>query len=162
MHTDEITQLIEAKIRDGATDDEILVAALAHIQATRQQIEQRAARTKEISGFIWHVFIDPRGNRVRVRSADMEAFCIENRLDIKRMTELSNGGIAGLADYRGYKRDKGTGQWINGSAYRTKPEPSDDTDMGHTKQTTKQMFPRRKPQPLGPVVTYTPKGTNQP
>jgi hypothetical protein len=157
VQIDEVSQLIQDKIRDGATDDQILAAVLAHIQATRQQIEQRAARNKEIAGFVWHVFIDPHGQRVRVRATDMEAFCTENRLDIKRMTELSNGGIGGLSEYRGWRRDRGTGQWINGSAYRDKPELPDEDHDSRIKPIG-LMFPKPKPRPTPkPMTTYQPR-----
>jgi len=147
---------ITAHLNAGRSDSELLQDVQAAIEKLRTERASRADDASMRQRLRYCLYIDSKGQRIRVAEVDLPAFCTEHWLSLEKMTELALGGHDGLYEYKGFKRGPGSNALMVGSPYYQSPEHEPFEDE---RPTERRLF-KPKPQPIAynhrPTVSYIP------
>jgi len=158
-----IRSLIVDCLNEGQSDTDITLLISSAVDIVRSERQARADRTKMIQNAHYHLFIDKRGQRWSVLAPDLPAFCREHGLNLQAMIEVSNGGVGGREEHRGFRRGPGSKPLLNGQPYRPLPDLPEDDDEAYKPSLEQRLFKPKSPTPSynhRPTITYRPKGTN--
>lgn len=154
----DLKALIVNHLNAGTADTELLVQVQQAVDKLRQERQSRADAASMRRRLRYCLFIDSKGQRIRVAEVDLPDFCREHLLSLEKMTELALGGRNGLPEYRGYKRGPGSNALMVGQPYMSVPEPDPSLD-DEPSNVERRMF-KPKPQPVAynhkPTQAYIP------